>query len=60
MPQRSDEGIGPYLGRSVSSFALLEVQKSAEVIVVGGYEPMARSEDSQTNEGPNIKLFQML
>ena len=48
----------PYLGRSPDVVDIEE--KSAEVVVVGSDEPMERSEDSQTNEGPNIKLFQML
>jgi len=39
MPQESDEGISSYLGRSVSSFVLLDMQKSAEAIVVGSNEP---------------------
>ena len=39
MPQESEEGIGSYLGRSVSSFVLLDIQKSAEVIVVDSNEP---------------------
>ena len=30
------------------------------IIVVGSHEPMERSEDSRTNEGLNVKLFQML
>jgi hypothetical protein len=30
---------GQALGRSVSSFALLDIQKSAEAIVVGSNEP---------------------
>jgi hypothetical protein len=42
MPQGSEEGIGPYLGRAVSSFALLDIQKSAEAIVVGSNEPMEK------------------
>jgi hypothetical protein len=37
-----DEGIGPYLGRSVASFVLLELQKSAKVIVVGSNDPMEK------------------
>jgi len=39
MPQGSEEGIGSYLGRSVSGFALPDIQKSAEVIVIDGNEP---------------------
>ena len=58
MPQELEEGIYSYLGRSPDVVNIEE--KSAEVVVVGSDEPMERSEDSQTNEGPNIKLFQML
>ena len=35
-------------------------KKSAEVIVVAGNEPLERTEASQSSEGLNIKLFQML
>ena len=58
MPQESDEGICFYLGRSPDVANIKE--KSAEVIVIGSHEPMERSEDSQTNEGPNVKLIEML
>jgi len=33
----------------------LQIEKSAEVIVVEGYEPMREMEVSQLNEGLNIK-----
>ena len=35
-------------------------EKSAEVIVAAGNEPLERTEDSQSSEGPNIKLLSML
>jgi len=35
-------------------------KKSAEVIVVVGNEPLEKTEVSQSSEGLNIKLFQML
>ena len=35
-------------------------EKSAEVIVVSGNEPMEGLEVSQTDEGPKVKLIEML
>jgi len=58
MQQRYSEGYLSYRGRSLLFFQMKE--KSAEVIVVVGNEPLERTEVSQNSEGLNIKLFQML
>jgi hypothetical protein len=52
MSQRSEEGMCPYLGRSLSC----KIRKSAEAIVVEGNEPMEGLEDSRINEGLNVKI----
>jgi len=55
MPQGLEEGKSYYQGRSVPSFVLLGVQRSAEAIVVSVYEPRTDTvEASQTNEGLNV------
>jgi hypothetical protein len=55
-----EEGESYYQGRSVSSFVLLGMQKSAEAIVAGSNEPRIDIvEDSQANEGLNIEMFQI-
>jgi len=52
-----DEGIGSYLGRSWTSFVLLEARKSADAIVVAGNEPRKETvEASQSNEGLNVRF----
>ena len=58
MQQRYSEGYLSYQGRSSSFFKTKK--KSAEVIVVAGNEPLERTEVSQSSEGLNIELFQML
>ena len=66
MPQGSEEGIGSYLGRSPDVVNIKEKSAPArlrhsggEAIVVDRNEPMERSEDSRSNEGPNVKLFEI-
>ena len=60
MPQRSDEGICFYQGRSWNRLGFLYTKKSAEAILVVEYELRTdTAEDSQINEGLNIKMFQM-
>ena len=44
-----------YLTRGDLGLYGLQIEKSAEVIVVEGYEPMRELEVSQLNEGLNIK-----
>ncbi len=46
-------------GGDLSHYELMR-KKSAEVIVAERNEPMNKPEVSQFNQGPNIKLFQML
>jgi len=58
MQQASAEGYLPYRGRSPDVVYIRE--KSAEVIVVGETSCDRNAEASQTSEGLNIKLFQML
>ena len=59
IPQDQTEGHLPYQGRSHRPRAGKD-EKSAEAILVGEYElRIDTAEDSQTNEGPNIKMFQM-
>ena len=59
MPQRLDEGICSYQGRSPYTREV-KAEKSAEAIVVVEYElRIDTAEDSQINEGLNIKMFQM-
>ena len=53
------EGICSYQGRSPYTREV-KAEKSAEAIVVVEYElRIDTAEDSQINEGPNIKMFQM-
>ena len=59
MPQGLDEGESFYRGRSCES-RVGSNKKSADAILVGEYELRTdTAEDSQTNEGQNIEMFQM-
>jgi len=59
MPQGLDEGKSYYRGRSCQPRVGWD-KKSAEAIVVGEYELRTdTAEDSQTNEGLNVKQLQM-
>ena len=58
MPQESEEGICSYLGRSPDVENIKE--KSAEVIVIGSNELRETRGGLTTNEGPNVKLIEML
>jgi hypothetical protein len=58
MPQALDEGKSFYQGRSHRPRVGFG-EKSAEAIVVVSNEPMSEAEDSQDNEGLNIKMFQI-
>ena len=61
MTQALDEGICSYRGRSWIRFGFLTAKKSADAIVVTGNEPRIETvEDSQGDEGPNVKMFQIL
>jgi hypothetical protein len=58
MQQGYSEGYSSYRGRSLGFIQAKE--KSAEIIVAVGNEPLERTEASQSSEGSNIKLFQIL
>ena len=56
-----DKKIGTGSGEiSVLRVGIREVSPMAiGIIVVGSNEPMERSEASRSNEGPNVKLFEI-
>ena len=58
MPQGLDEGKSFYRGRPHRP-RVGKGEESAEAIVVGGNEPMNKSEDSQGSEGLNVGLSQI-
>jgi len=58
MSQALDEGKSSYRGRSWK-LRVSYTKKSAEAIVVGRNEPMNELEDSQANEGLNVKQLQI-
>ena len=60
MPQSSEEGKSSYRGRSWIRFGFLNTKKSADAVVVEENELRTdTAEDSQNNEGQNIKMFQI-
>ena len=56
MCQELAEGISSYQGRSHEPRVGCS-EKSADVIVAGGNEPIEKSEVSQICEGRNVELF---
>jgi hypothetical protein len=58
MAQGLDEGKSFYRGRPHHP-RVGKGEESADAIVIGSNEPMNKSEDSQGNEGLNIKMFQI-
>jgi len=58
MLQALEEGKSSYQGRSWR-LRVSHAKKSAEAIVIGSNEPMNKAEDSQADEGQNVKQLQI-